>query len=101
MKNILIPTDFSPNAWNAVVYAMQFLKDENCKFYFLHTYTPSFYRLDYMIGGPEFSAIPDYEVDVSVEGLEKTIKNPTHEKHIDSHRLFAQCLERCGLCHAI
>jgi len=75
MKNILIPTDFSPNSWNAVVYAMQFLKDENCKFYFLHTYTPSFYRLDYMIGGPEFSAIPDYEVDVSVEGLEKTVQD--------------------------
>jgi nucleotide-binding universal stress UspA family protein len=34
---------------------------------------PSFYRLDYMMGGPEFSAIPDTEVDVSVAGLEKSI----------------------------
>lgn len=75
MGNILIPTDFSPNAWNAVAYALQFFKDENCKFYFLHTYTPAFYRLDYMMGGPEFSAIPDYEVDISVEGLEKTVQD--------------------------
>src|SRR6056297_12875 len=75
MKNILIPTDFSDNAWNAISYALQFFKNEKCKFYFLHTYTPIFYRMDYAMGGPAFSAIPDMEVDVALAGLEKTLKD--------------------------
>jgi nucleotide-binding universal stress UspA family protein len=73
MRKILLPTDFSDNAWNAISYALEFFKDEKCIFYFLHTYTPSFYRLDYMMGGPEFSAISDNEVEISVAGLEKSV----------------------------
>ncbi|WP_273276588.1 universal stress protein [Maribacter polysiphoniae] len=85
MKTILIPTDFSENAWNTISFAMQFLKEERCAFYFLHTYTPAFYRMDYILGGPEFSAIPDKGVDASLAGLEKTLEavktkfnNPKH-----------------------
>lgn len=36
MKNILIPTDFSENSWNAVKYALAFFKDTTCDFYLLH-----------------------------------------------------------------
>lgn len=85
MKNILIPTDFSKNAWNAIAYAMEFFKNERCFFYILHTYTPSFYRMDYILGGPSFSAIPDKGLDISQAGLEKTVadikaayNNPGH-----------------------
>lgn len=73
MKTILIPTDFSDNAWNTISFAMQFLKEVRCTFYFLHAYTPAFYRMDYALGGPEFSAIPDKGVDASLEGLETTL----------------------------
>lgn len=36
MKNILIPTDFSENAWNALKYALRFFENEACNFYLLH-----------------------------------------------------------------
>lgn len=36
MANILIPTDFSDNAWNAVEYAIEFFKKSTCNFYVLH-----------------------------------------------------------------
>tara|TARA_R110000787_G_scaffold183014_3_gene295018 strand:+ start:2779 stop:3600 length:822 start_codon:yes stop_codon:yes gene_type:complete len=36
MKNVLIPTDFSENSWNAIRYALQFFKKERCSFYVLH-----------------------------------------------------------------
>jgi len=36
MKNILIPTDFSENSWNALKYALAFFKDTTCDFYLLH-----------------------------------------------------------------
>lgn len=37
MKQILIPTDFSDNAWFATKYALNIFKDEECTFYFLHS----------------------------------------------------------------
>ena len=37
MKKILIPTDFSDNAWSAAVYALKLYADELCTFYFLHS----------------------------------------------------------------
>ncbi|WP_370003018.1 universal stress protein, partial [Winogradskyella sp.] len=36
MANILIPTDFSDNAWNAIEYAVEFFKNSSCNFYLLH-----------------------------------------------------------------
>ena len=42
MHHILIPTDFSGTARNAVDYALSFYKGERCVFHFLNTYTPDF-----------------------------------------------------------
>ncbi|WP_248723935.1 universal stress protein [Seonamhaeicola sp. ML3] len=41
MENILIPTDFSTNAWNAVEYAVNFFKKSSCNFYILHVCSAS------------------------------------------------------------
>lgn len=35
--NILLPTDFSDNAWNAIIYALKLYADEYCTFYLLHS----------------------------------------------------------------
>ncbi|MCM4155723.1 universal stress protein [Gramella sp. AN32] len=39
MKNILIPIDFKFNSYDAIDYAVNFFKREDCQFYFLNTYT--------------------------------------------------------------
>jgi nucleotide-binding universal stress UspA family protein len=36
MKHILMPTDFSEIAWNALVYGLELLKKMECTFYLLH-----------------------------------------------------------------
>ena len=36
-KNILLPTDFSDNAWSAAVYTLKLYAEDVCTFYFLHT----------------------------------------------------------------
>ena len=36
MKNILIPTDFSDNSWNAIKYALKLYKKTRCSFHLLH-----------------------------------------------------------------
>ena len=39
MKNILIPTDFSNNAYNAIFHAAQLMKGEQCMFHLLNVYS--------------------------------------------------------------
>lgn len=51
MKNILLPTDFSENAFNAIEYAVQLFKDEECTFYLLNTFTPAAYNMTTMADG--------------------------------------------------
>ncbi|MEA1785186.1 universal stress protein [Arenibacter sp. GZD96] len=36
MKHVLIPTDFSENAWNAVLYSLSLFKKTRCTFYLFH-----------------------------------------------------------------
>ncbi len=38
MKKVLIPTDFSDNAWDALTYAIRLFDDIPCRFYILNTY---------------------------------------------------------------
>ncbi|MBD0822839.1 universal stress protein [Aestuariibaculum marinum] len=49
MKNILLPTDFSENSWNAIKYAVKFFEDDKCHFYLLHVNRVSD---NYMNGSP-------------------------------------------------
>ncbi|HAV54977.1 MAG TPA: universal stress protein, partial [Aequorivita sp.] len=48
-KRILIPTDFSRNAWNAIKYAMELYKREPAEFFLLHTYYLSGYSKENLL----------------------------------------------------
>ncbi|MBU2939767.1 universal stress protein [Lacinutrix sp. C3R15] len=37
-KNILLPTDFSDNAWSAITYALKLYENESCTFYFINSF---------------------------------------------------------------
>lgn len=54
MKKIVLPTDFSDNALNAINYALQLFKDEVCTFYLLNTYTPMIYTYEYQINADQY-----------------------------------------------
>lgn len=56
MKNILLPTDFSDNSWNAIVYALHFYKDANCNFYLLYVH-----KLSVIINN-DFPYIPNQDI---------------------------------------
>ena len=49
MKKILVPTDFSENAFNALKYGVNLFAGEECIFYILHTYTPALYNAEFMV----------------------------------------------------
>ena len=40
IRNVLLPTDFSDNSWNAIMYAIHFFGNVDCHFYLLHVDRP-------------------------------------------------------------
>ena len=38
-RSVLIPTDFSDNAWNAIIYALKLYVNEPCSYYLLHAWS--------------------------------------------------------------
>lgn len=84
MKKIILPTDFSENAYNAIVYALELFKNEECTFYLLNTYTPVLYDSEYMYYTPTMSIDEVYKTN-STKGLDRLAKrikrefdNPKH-----------------------
>lgn len=67
-KRILIPTDFSRNAYNAIKYAMELYKREYCEFFILNTYYLSGYSKENLL-----SPTPTDEALAKIK--EKSVKN--------------------------
>ncbi len=84
MKKIILPTDFSENAYNAIIYALQLFNDEECTFYLLNTYTPVLYDSEYMYYNPTVSIDEVYKSN-SKKGLEKLQKRVTKEFNNPKH----------------
>ncbi|MDG1730384.1 MAG: universal stress protein [Algibacter sp.] len=85
MKNILLPTDFSENSWNAIVYALKLFKNETCKIYLLNTYTPVIYHVEYVLIDPAQYGLGDAVRETSLKNLDhletrikKEFNNPKH-----------------------
>jgi nucleotide-binding universal stress UspA family protein len=85
MKKVILPTDFSYNAYNAISYAMNLLKDEEATFYLLNTYTPAIYQTEYLLHSPGQIGLGDIYQSESINQLEelqkqlqKEFKNPKH-----------------------
>ncbi len=71
MTRILLPTDFSDNSFEAIQYALHLYKNVECNFYVMHTYTPTVYRPEYLIGSPGQIGLGDVLQNTSMTQLEK------------------------------
>lgn len=88
MKRILLPTDFSENALNAVDYAVSLFKNEKTHFYLLNTYTPVLYDSDYILYSPTSSlSIDELYHKKSLSGLEN-VKETVLKKYSNSLHTF-------------
>ncbi len=85
MKHILIPTDFSENAWNAIKYGIQLFKKTTCTFYLMHVDS----AMSYAGGDIGMFAPPELVEETltkrSTEQLQKILKKierlPLNSKH--------------------
>ena len=93
MRVIIVPTDFSENSWNAISYAIQLYKDEECTFYLFNAYTPVIYHVEYVLGSPSQFGLGD-AVRVTSQGnldsLASRIINELEQKYQQDIRIILQ-----------
>ena len=67
---IAIPTDFSPHADKAAAFTLDLFRNRPCRFYLVHTYTPSFLRADYLLHSPGQIGLGDFYKQKVLDQLE-------------------------------
>lgn len=85
MKKILLPTDFSDNAWNALFTALKLYAGQKCHFCLLNAHEPNFANLLGDKGKQRLAVIYDsmesysnQELDKVLDYLKKNHKNDNH-----------------------
>ena len=87
-KRILLPTDFSKNAWNAITYALELYKNEECDFYILNAFSTKAYDIDSIIVAKPGDQGYDTAAMDSRKGLEKTLKLLELHQTNSNHKFF-------------
>jgi nucleotide-binding universal stress UspA family protein len=89
MRKILIPTDFSKIAMNAVLYGIELFKYDICEFFILHCYQDEIYDNEELLTRENFESTKALVSKRSLEQLQKTLKqitkispNPRHTYNI-------------------
>ena len=90
MTNVLLPTDFSDNSWNAITYALQHFKNDYCNFYLLHVNTVD----NLMVGDtayiPTRNEIETVYVKPAKHNLRQYLKRiSTHFTSNKKHRFYS------------
>lgn len=86
MKKIIIPTDFSENAYNALTYSLRLFAEVKCHFYLVHAYTPPIPEpANTMTSATTAKQLMDMsrknaqrELDGVVERVKSSFANPGH-----------------------
>ncbi|MEK6152236.1 universal stress protein [Flavobacteriaceae bacterium 3-367] len=100
MRKILVPTDFSENAWNATKYAIELFKGEECTFYLLNTYTPTFAHNRFMASTIQDPGVDDIIRSNSEKGLQNLQAKIKKRNQYPNHR-FKTVSSFCLLVEAI
>lgn len=85
MRKVLIPTDFSRNAWDAIAYAVDLFKNEPCEFYILNVYSLADFATDNLMVPQLDSTLVDTFRENSEKGLEKVLQRLSFRDESDMH----------------
>ena len=93
MKRVLLPTDFSDGAWNAIQYAVMLLQHKKCTFYILNVFSVPFTTANMMAPEPgnpsydEASKKSNEKLKIILKKL-KSKENPRHHFILESKNNF-------------
>ncbi len=88
MKNILLPTDFSKNSWNAIEYALSFFEQTPCNFYVLHVSRLNNISVGEATYMPDSKVIEEYYIKPSKIQLQKVLKQIKRLPKNNNHRFY-------------
>jgi len=102
MTNVLIPTDFSENAWNAIKYGLQFFEREPANFYLLHvslsdrqTSSENTVANSIFFDIKHTSGIEDKLMEIK-RRIEDSFPNTNHRFYaLQEHTFFIEGIKRC------
>lgn len=86
MKNILIPTDFSNNAYNALFYATALFHLKECTFHILNVYTELTPLKSKSLDRSKHKSLIEQLGDESMEGLQQTLHRINLDNDNPKHR---------------
>lgn len=88
MRKILVPTDFSENALNALQYALELFKYDVCEFFVLHTYQDELYQDEVLLNRETLAEITrivssrtEAQLDKLAGHIHEKFINPRHTIH--------------------
>ncbi|GAA4296129.1 universal stress protein [Aestuariibaculum suncheonense] len=88
MRKILIPTDFSENAFNAITFAIDLFKYEISEFYITNAYQDDIYADEALIEESDLQSVTEtvsnnskYQLNRILERIETISPNPKHSYH--------------------
>lgn len=87
-KKILIPTDFSKNAWNATTYAIDLFKREHCEFHIVNTYFLSGYSTENLLIPEPGDAAYEVIKEASEKNIEKLKTQLNFRDDSPGHRFY-------------
>ncbi|MBG6131837.1 nucleotide-binding universal stress UspA family protein [Aquimarina sp. EL_43] len=87
-KKILLPTDFSKNAWNAILYAIELYKNETCDFYVLNVFNATGYALESMMIPEPGERFYEEAKEKSEKGLSKIEERLSFRDDNPNHKFF-------------
>ncbi|KAB5487671.1 universal stress protein [Flagellimonas hadalis] len=90
-KRVLLPTDYSKNAFNAIKYALGLYGDVQCDFYLLNAYQVSGYTLESMRVPEEGEPLYEAAKKESEEGMERLLQMIKLLPENHRHRFHAIC----------
>lgn len=87
-KKILLATDFSKNAWNAISYALKLFKDKECDFFILNTFKLSGYLKGIITPQPGETNYDNAKAE-SEDGLTRVLRMITYREENNSKHTFS------------
>ena len=89
MKNILLPTDFSKNSINAISYALEFLKNQECQFFILNVQKATSFISDDMMLVDSSTTIYKTLIDAAKKSITNIITTIDEEFDNKKHQFHS------------
>lgn len=85
MRKVLVPTDFSSNAFNALAFACEVFKYERSEFFIMHAFADELYKNNASLKRSEFDALKDAAAQKTENSLKKVHEEIKHHYPNPNH----------------